>query len=380
MKSLLISSTYFPPQVGGISRFMGSVAETLGPDRVCCLTAVPANGRPLGDRRQPRVYRRPALFAKARYIRAMTWAMTIAQIMGRERPRVVQLATVSDCYLGLRLHRWLKLPYVIYAYGNEVLCAMRSNCPRLRLALHQADRVLACSHFTAELVQNAGVSPDRIEIVHPGCEVDQFRPLPPRMDLRKKLLGAQYRNRVILTVGNLVTRKGHDMVIRALPLLRARVPDVTYLIVGDGPHREELETLAVTVGVRDRVIFAGRAAAEDLPDLYALSDVFVMPSRDQLETDDVEGFGIVFLEASACGKPVVGGRSGGVSDAIVDGVTGFLVDPRDPEAIADMLARLLLDSDLAIRLGQHGRSRVVRDFDWRCVADRVQGILDAIRQ
>lgn len=381
MKSLLISSVYFPPQVGGISQIMESLAKTLGQDRICCLTGVAGNGATPPEPSGPRIYRLPTVFgARAKPIRAAAWGTAIARIMVRERPQAVLLATADDGYLGLWLRKWLRLPYVSYAHGNEVLAAMRSRCSAPRIALQQADRVLADSHFTAELVQKAGVAPDRIMIVHPGCEVNRFRPLPPRTDMRRKLLGAQYGDRVILTVGNLVARKGHDMVIRALPLLRARVPDVTYLIVGDGPHREELETLAVTVGVRDRVIFAGRAAAEDLPDLYALSDVFVMPSRDQLEADDVEGFGIVFLEASACGKPVVGGRSGGISDAIVDGVTGFLVDPRDPEDIADTLARLLLDSDLAIRLGQHGRSRVVRDFDWRCVADRVQGILDAIRQ
>jgi phosphatidylinositol alpha-1,6-mannosyltransferase len=119
-------------------------------------------------------------------------------------------------------------------------------------------------------------------------------------------------------------------------------------------------------------------ADEDLPDVYALSDVFVMPSRERLEEKDVEGFGLVFLEANACAKPVIGGRSGGIPDAIVDGITGLLVDPQDPADIADALARLLVDKDLAIRLGRQGRSRVVRDFNWTRVGDRVQGILETI--
>jgi phosphatidylinositol alpha-1,6-mannosyltransferase len=155
------------------------------------------------------------------------------------------------------------------------------------------------------------------------------------------------------------------------------VPDVSYLIVGRGRCRVELEQLATALGVRDRVIFAGGVSNDDLPHVFALSDVFVMPSRQELKA--VEGFGLVFLEAAACGKPVVGGRSGGIPDAIVDGVTGFLVHPTDHEDIARGLARLLTDEELATRLGQQGRRRVVEEFAWGRVASRVQEILQSVR-
>jgi phosphatidylinositol alpha-1,6-mannosyltransferase len=153
---------------------------------------------------------------------------------------------------------------------------------------------------------------------------------------------------------------------------------VTYLIVGAGPYRNELESLAAATGVRDNVVFAGMIPHKELPDVYALSDVFVMPSREQLDDCDVEGFGLVFLEASSCGKPVVGGRSGGVPEAVEDGVTGLLVNPHEPEEIAGTLARLLTDSELAKRLGQEGRGRVVRDFDSARVGDRVHQILESV--
>ncbi len=187
------------------------------------------------------------------------------------------------------------------------------------------------------------------------------------------------KNYEFLSVGNLVARKGHDMVIRGLRRLRQTVPEATYLIVGHGSYRVQLENLAKGLEVRDRVIFAG-LAAEELPNIYAISDVFVMPSREQLEECDVEGFGLVFLEASACAKPVVGGRSGGIPDAIVDGVTGLLVNPHDPEDIANALARLLTNNHLAIRLGQQGRSWVIKYFSWGRVADRVEGILRSVLQ
>ena len=379
MKSLLISSLYFPPRVGGISHLMGEITSALGPDRVCCLTSQLANEAAVHESFGSTVYRRPAVFAaKAKCLRAAAWGATIAEIMVRERPQIVQAATVGEGPLGLWLRQWLKLPFVVYAHGKEILNSVQGTRRKSQLALQQADRVLAVSRFTANLVQQVGIAPERIEVVHPGCDSDRFRPVPPRMDLRQKLLGARCKDRVILTVGALVERKGHDMVIRALPRLRQAIPDVTYLIVGNGRCRAQLENLAAALGVRERVIFAGQVRAEDLPDIYALSDVFAMPSRRQIEACDVEGFGLVFLEANACAKPVVGGHSGGIPDAIVDGVTGLLVNSLDPEDIANTLTRLLTNSDLAVRLGQQGRLRVVRDFNWTQVANRVEGILESV--
>lgn len=376
-RSLLITN-YFPPELGGISGFMASVTAALGPERVACLTGVPADGTARDGDFAVRIYRRPAVFAQATWRQALAWGGTVTAILVRERPHIVQLATATEGYLGLRLQRWLGLPFVVYAHGNEVLAAMNSGWPKPRLALQRADRVLANSRFTAELVRQAGAAADRIEVVNPGCDADTLRPRTPSAELRRQLLGGRAASRVVLTVGNIVARKGHDMVIRALPSLCRTVPDVTYLIVGNGPDRRRLEDLATAAGVRDRVVFAGQIAPEALPDVYALSDVFVMPSRAHLDRCDVEGFGQVFLEANACAKPVVAGRSGGISDAVVDGVTGFLVDPHEPQDVAKALARLLKDDELARRFGEEGRSRVVRDFGWPRVAARIQGILDTV--
>src|SRR5262249_14775190 len=149
---------------------------------------------------------------------------------------------------------------------------------------------------------------------------------PLSSQLRMRLLGTRASGPVILTVGSLVERKGQDMIIRALPLIANAVPGVSYLIVGDGPYKANLKTLVTSMGLQDRVVFTGRVSDEELPEFYALSDVFAMPSRACLDSNDVEGFGMVFLEAGATGKPVVAGRSGGIEDAVVDGVTGLLVD------------------------------------------------------
>jgi phosphatidylinositol alpha-1,6-mannosyltransferase len=378
VKSLLISSTYFPPQVGGISHFMAEISRALGPDLVCCLTGVPANRDESAADLGLRVYRCPAAASRARHRQALALGTALAYILVRERPRVIQLATANEGYIGLRLHDWFGLPFVVYAHGNEVLAAIESAWAKPRAALRRAACVLANSRFTAGLVQRAGVPAERIAIVHPGCDVERFRPLPPDPDVRRRLLGARSKGPVILTVGGLVARKGHDMVIRALPRVRRRVPDVTYLVVGDGPERARLDALATELGVRGHVVFGGTVPAPTLPQVYALCDVFVMPSREEPESNNVEGFGLVFLEANACAKPVVGGRSGGVAEAIVDGVTGLLVNPTVEDSIAESIVQLLSDRELAQRLGRQGRDRVCREFSWVRVAQRVRSILDDV--
>jgi len=309
-------------------------------------------------------------------VQAISLALALSQIMLIERPQIIQLAMAYEGFIGLWLRRWLRLPFVIYAHGNEILDAMESEWQTPRQALLQADRVLANSQFTLDLVKKVGVDPERAVIVHPGCDADRFRPLQPNETLREKILGLRCKDRVILTVG-LESRKGHDMVIRALPYLLQTVPDVTYIIVGSGPQAR-LDHLARELRVRNRVIFTGLVSDDDLPAIYALCDLFVMPSRQNFAQHSVEGFGLVYLEASACCKPVIGGRSGGIRDAVVEGVTGLLVDPHDPEDIANAIGILLTNRELARQLGEQGRSRVVNEFTWDTVGKRIQGILDSI--
>ena len=159
-----------------------------------------------------------------------------------------------------------------------------------------------------------------------------------------------------------------------------RYPNLRYVLVGYGPYREDLERAASELGIASHVLFAGKVPHEELLDYFAVSDVFVMPSHVNEAQCDVEGFGIVFLEANACGKPVVGGRSGGIPDAIVEGETGLLVDPLSPQAVADALGRLLDDPALARRLGEQGRTRALQDFAWPVVGARIRAVLDDIEQ
>jgi phosphatidylinositol alpha-1,6-mannosyltransferase len=206
-------------------------------------------------------------------------------------------------------------------------------------------------------------APHRIAIIYPFIDPDRFRPNidGSRVILRHRLIG----KRILLTVARLDEVKGIDIVMRAMPHVLDAVPDAVYLIVGDGPLRKRLKTLASELGISDRVIFTGRVDywSEELPQYYNACDVFVMTSRGTTRKGETESFGIAYLEAGACGKPVIGSRVGGVQEAIRDGVTGMLVDPTDVRDVANAAIRLLTDDRLAREMGQKGRQFAVSRSD-----------------
>jgi phosphatidylinositol alpha-1,6-mannosyltransferase len=214
----------------------------------------------------------------------------------------------------------------------------------------------------------------RLVRLAPGVDVETFRPDLDGTELRARygLIGRP----IVLCVSRLVPRKGQDTLIRALPRVRAEIADAALLLVGTGPYRTRLAALAADLGVGEAVVFAGGVPHAELPRHYAVGDVFAMPCRTRRGGLDVEGLGIVYLEASASGLPVVVGASGGAPDAVQDGETGFVVDGRDEAAVAQRLVRLLRDESLRRRMGRAGRSWVERDWRWDSAAARLRALLD----
>ena len=249
-----------------------------------------------------------------------------------------------------------------YALGDDVRrpLATRWAAPLFRRTLGRVDRFLAISEYTRGLLLAAGVPAARVALVRPPLDRERFA---------RHGDGAVWRSRwprhshVVLTLCQLWPNKGVDRVLEALAMLLPEAPKVLYVVAGDGPDRARLEALARRLGVRERVVFTGRVAAEALADLYAAADVFVMPTRADHD-GSVEGFGIVFLEAGSQGVPVIGPREGGSADAIRDGVSGFLVDARDPADIGARLRALLADPQLRRRMGEAGRERAFEPTDW----------------
>jgi phosphatidyl-myo-inositol dimannoside synthase len=292
----------------------------------------------------------------------------------RERPDIIHS---GDLYpqgvIAMALKKILGIPYVVYCHGEEIPQLDRFRYqPRVRDRIYKnANAVIAASEFTRQNLLRLGVKEECIQKITPGVDSSKFKPGNSSSGLREKY--ALEGKIVVLTVARLVPRKGHRIALKAFAKVCREIPDAHYLIVGTGPDEQHLRAIVQESGISDRVTFAGYVPGDQLPEIYNTCDVMVMPNRQE-ENGDVEGFGIVFLEASAAGKPVVGGRSGGAFEAIVEGVTGYLVNPDDADELAGILRRLLGDRELRERLGAAGASRVRAEFNWKARAEMLEAL------
>lgn len=276
----------------------------------------------------------------------------VAVLAGRALPEGIVAWAVG------RLHGSKVL---MYAHGEELTGWGRGRkFQAMCFALRRADHILTNSDFTRDtLITLIGVRPGQIVMTYPTVDADRYRPGLPFDDLRAGI-GLGTGQRLILSVGRLQRRKGFDQVIRALPGLLRRGLDVHYAIVGIGGDRDHLQALARELGVDARLHLLGHVDPADLPRWYNACDLFTMPNRDI--NGDTEGFGLVFMEANACGKPVIAGLAGGTGSAVEDGRTGLRVDGESVEAVEASMARLLLDPDEARRMGRAGRERAATRF------------------
>jgi phosphatidylinositol alpha-1,6-mannosyltransferase len=240
----------------------------------------------------------------------------------------------------------------------------------MRRVFRSLDGAFPNSNAVLELTRAKAAPACPLHLVHPGVDPDQYRPADPAF-LRQRygLDGAP----VIVSITRMVARKNLGRLIEALPGVRAAVPGATLVLGGTGPQRETLMKQAADLGLGDAVRFPGRVADGEMAAHYSLADVFALPSLSVGK--DVEGFGIVYLEAGACEVPVLGGLGGGVPDAVADGETGLLVDPESTDAIRDALIRLLQDRETSKAMGLRARVRVERGFTWSAAADRVLGLI-----
>ncbi|MBC8249052.1 MAG: glycosyltransferase family 4 protein [Anaerolineales bacterium] len=368
MKKRLLITLTFPPDTGGMQSFAYQRCLRAGDEPVVLAPWHPGGAE--FDAIQPfPVFRWrpfPGNFPGLKRIGQLLQPLLLArQLLQQESFDAV------ECWqpLPLGLTAWLLkriygLPVIIWSHGSDLLRVQRLPGGRavLRWTLSQADRLIANSMATQVQMERLGQDPARIRVIHPSVNTQRFH---PQIDgsavvARHHLQGKS----VILTVARLVERKGIDVVIRAMPKVLEAIPDAVYLVIGTGPYQEKLERLARESGLEGKVIFVGRVPDEELPYYYGACDLFVLLSRTLVDKGEIEGFGIVFLEAGACGKPVIGGKGGGTSEAIEDGVTGLLVDPLDVNEISNAIVRVLEDEELARRLGENGRKRAAKQPDW----------------
>lgn len=264
---------------------------------------------------------------------------------------------------GVILRAVSGIPLLVFCHGDEISqIDKRRFQPKVRDFIYgHADVLIAANEFAKEGLLRIGIPAERIHKLTPGVDITRFSPQAPDAALvdRLRLKG----KKVLLTVARLVPRKGHKVVLQALPKVLREVPDLHYVIAGDGPEKENLKKLADELNLSGAVTFAGDVPHERIVDFYNLCDVFVMVNRMEAG-GDVESFGMVFTEANAVGKPVIGGNSGGAAEAIVEGKTGFLVQPDSADQVADRLLLLFKSDDLRKRMGEAGLSRVLAEFNW----------------
>jgi phosphatidylinositol alpha-1,6-mannosyltransferase len=357
---VLVITPDFPPVKGGIQILSHRIASSF---RMLEPTVVTVDhpAAEAFDRMQTfeivRVRRQPG----RRAFTTLALNAGATRVALRDRPDVVLSTHIVVSPTAALLRRQLGIPFVQYVYAKEIGAK-----PQLaRFALTRADRVVSISRYTTELAIAAGAPADRIALISPGVDA----PAVTRTD--RPLDGPP----TVLTISRLEDRyKGHDVMLRALPLVRAEVPDVRWHIIGDGPLRQTLEDRAQALGLGDSVQFLGRVSDEARDEELARANAFCMVSRLPAGRFAGEGFGIVYLEANAHGVPVVAGAVGGATDAVVHGETGLLVDPQDHVAVADALVALLRDRDLAERLARAGRARV-EGFTWEAAGGLVEAEL-----
>jgi phosphatidyl-myo-inositol dimannoside synthase len=276
----------------------------------------------------------------------------------RFRPDVVLAMHIVAAPAAAAIRRALGIPVVTYLHAKEVPAR-----PRLaRFAMRHSDRIVAVSRHTARLAAAAGADVTRIVVIPPGVDWHE-PPHAPRPSTP-----------TVVTVARLEDRyKGHDVMVRAMPLVRDRVPAARWLVVGDGSLRRDIERLAAEQGVRDAIRLCGTVSDEERDQLLNRAHVFAMPGRLPANGGG-DGFGIVYLEAGVHGLPVVAGRSGGALDAVIDGTTGLLVDSTDQVQVGDAISRLLIDRPSAARMGAAG-SEHAREFAWPKIAGRVEQLI-----
>jgi len=376
-KALLVSEI-FPPRIGGTGRLYWEIYRRMPRDEVViaagehpqqarfdlatdlCLRRVPLTMHQWGIR---------SLEGLRGYWRGFR---SLRRLILTEGIQVIHAGrTLPEGLMARMLKTWYGIPYLCHVHGEEINTASTSRelSWLTRRVLNGAEFLIASSENTARLLHTDWLQPStKVRVHHPGVDAGRFVPRDRDPAVRERL---GWNNRtVVLTVGRLQLRKGQDQMILAMPKLREAIPDILYVIVGDGPEREHLRNLVAGTGVEDCVRFLGEPNDEQLIACYQQCDLFILPNRQV--GMDIEGFGIVLLEAQACGKAVLAGTSGGTAETMRIPETGRVVSCEGPEKLASMVIDMLGNRAELANMGQRARQWVQEQFDWTRLAGRAR--------
>ncbi|OUD03259.1 glycosyltransferase family 4 protein [Streptomyces swartbergensis] len=380
MRKTLIVTNDFPPRPGGIQAFLHNMALRLDPERLVVYAST-------WKRSREGVEATAAFDAEQPFIVVRDRTTMLLPTPGVTR-RAVGLLREHGCtsvWFGAAAPLGLMAPalrsagaerLVATTHGHEAGWAQLPAARQLLRRIGDAtDTITYLGEYTRSRIAGA-LSPQaaaRMAQLPPGVDEKTFHPGSGGDEIRARL-GLSDRP-VVVCVSRLVRRKGQDTLIQAMPRILAAEPDAVLLIVGGGPYEKDLRKLALDTGVADSVRFTGPVPWAELPAHFGAGDVFAMPCRTRRGGLDVEGLGIVYLEASATGLPVVAGDSGGAPDAVLDGETGWVVRGGSPEEAADRITTLLGDAELRRRMGERGREWVEENWRWDLLAEHLKSLL-----
>lgn len=363
MPRTLIVTNDFPPPQGGIEAFIQALADRFDPkDVVVYSSDAPGSlvfdaGRPYKVIRDRRHLLLPTRRVKRRVAEVLREEHCDRVLFGASAPLALLAPTLREA----GAQRIVGITHSAETWWSRLPIARRV----IRTAGDTTDMITYINDWCGSIIARS-MSPaarKRMRRLSPGADVTQFKPGVGGAKIRQKL-GIAADAPVVVCAARVVPRKGQDTLIKAWPAVRKQFPAATLLIVGDGPYRPTLDRLVERLGLGSSVVFSGPVPWADVPPYVDAGDVFAMPSRTRLFGLEPEGLPLAFFEGAACGLPVIVGRSGGAPDAIEEGLTGFSVDPTDPDDSARRIIQLFSDRDLAREMGRRGRERVAAEWTW----------------
>lgn len=384
LQKILFVTHNFPPIEGGISTFTYEIAAgiaRLGTDvrilaPVCNPIHLPS-GIKLVSFSEKKIFKK---FRRLAIILPLLSELT-------RKPDVVFLTSLHPYGLIVEiLCALLRRPYILATHGSEIIRIlsghnwMKVEAWAARKSIKHATSVFAISNYTAELDLRLLARERDIHVIPNGVNIEQFKPSSKKISTLNKWIQVDHDHPfVMLTVSTLTRRKGQIQIIKAMELLKEKYPQIVYIIVGDGPERSNLENEVQRGKLKDQVYFLGLVPYIEVLEFYHNANLFILTSRLIVDhpIEGIEGFGIVFLEANACGLPVIGSRVGGIPDVVKEGETGLLVDPENPAEIADAIEILMNDEALRNRLGQNG-IQWAREHDWSLIVPKYLEVLEKI--
>lgn len=370
MVRTLVVTNDLPPKRGGIQTFLHEILRRQDPESIVVLGPRQEGSEAFDVEAGYEIHRYDgSIIPTPRAARRIT---EVASVTGAEQVMFGSGMPNGNLIPLIRL-RGLPTRLVI-THGNEAGWAQLPGGRALVQALNGADHVTYLGEYTRRILSKYVTPPTQMHRLPPGVDTERFHPDNGGQELRKEL-GIDDRF-VVGTLTRLVPRKGVDSLIQALPYIRRAVPDACLLVVGDGPRRGELQQLTQDLGVAAHVVFTGALDDAELPAAYDAMDVFALPTHTRKFGVDVEGLGIVFLEAAASGVPVLVGASGGSGDAVRPGITGHVIDT-DPASVAATIVDLAQDDGARRAMGEAGRAWMVDEWQWDDRAASVATLLQA---